>query len=157
MENLGRLEKLNERNFLKFISEKCQILRWGRNNKCSSPGWVPTSWKVCFPLKYLGFIVGSKFGLTGVATSSCQAKVPCDKVVSSIMVCIRKITTCLREVILPVCSALQCLVHFQTAQHKQDIGILEGVQQMATKTNRGLRHLFHERQSWTVQPEAEKA
>ena len=66
-----------------------------------------------------------------------------------ILKCIKKsMASWLREMILPLCSALvrshlECCIHFWASQFKTDGKLLERAQQRATETSRGLKHLLH--------------
>jgi len=55
----------------------------------------------------------------------------------------------LREMILPLCSALErrhleCCVYLWSLQHRKYMDLLEQVQRRATKMLRGLEHLSYE-------------
>jgi len=84
---------------------------------------------------------------------------------TNILGCIQSsISSRLREVILPLCSALvrlhlESCVQLWSPQHKQDMELLERVQKKDTKMLKGLEHLSCEERLrvGAVQPGEEKA
>ncbi|GAB0184084.1 mitochondrial enolase superfamily member 1 [Grus japonensis] len=140
--DLDRLEKWTNRNLMKFIKGKCKILHLARNNPTHQYMLGITWLESSFAEKALGVLVDTKLNMS-------QQCALVAKNTNGFLGCISRIVRRLRELILPLCSALvrphlECCVQFWAPQHKRDMDILERVQQRATKMMKGLEHLSYE-------------
>ncbi|GAB0204020.1 mitochondrial enolase superfamily member 1 [Grus japonensis] len=98
--DLDRLENWAERNLMKFSKGNCQVLPLGKNNPghqyMLGANWLESS----FAEKDPGVLVDKKLTMSQQCTLM-------GKKANSILGCIRRsVASMLREVILPLCSAL---------------------------------------------------
>ena len=142
----NRLEKWADRNFVKFNKEKCKVLHLGRNNPMHQYMLGAVQLESSLAEKDLGVLVDIKLAVG-------QQWAPAAKVVNGILGCIRQnVASRLREVILPLCSALvrpqlECCVKSWAPQYKRDMDIVERVQRRATKVFQGPEHFLYEESS----------
>lgn len=69
--NLNKLEKLTNRNFVRFSKEKCQVLHLGRNSfLCQYRG--STSWKAELQKSFLRVLVDAKLTIRQQCTFSAK-------------------------------------------------------------------------------------
>ena len=128
---------------MKFNKDKRKVLHLD----CGNPkhryrlggGWLESSPDE----KDLGMLVDERFNISQQCALAAQKA-------NHILGCIkRSVTRRLREVILPLYSALlrphlDYCIQFWSLQHKKDRDLLEQVQRRAMKTIRGLEHLLYE-------------
>ncbi|PKU42798.1 reverse hypothetical protein [Limosa lapponica baueri] len=137
------LEKWACVNLVEFNQAKCKLLHLGHDNprhKYRLGGeWIEISPEE----KDLGVFVDDKLNVSRKCVLAAQK-------VNHILGCIKKsVASRLREVILPLCSALvrphlEYCGQLWSPQHKKAIDLLERVQRRATKMIRGLEHLPYE-------------
>jgi len=138
--DLDRAERWACVNIMKFSKAKCKVLHLGRGNpkhKYSLGGeWIESSPEK----KDLGVRVEENLNVSRQCALTAQKA-------SYILGCIKSsMASRLREVILPLCSALvrphlESCVQLWSPQHRKDTELLEWVQRRATKMIRGLEHL----------------
>ncbi|GAB0187179.1 cAMP-dependent protein kinase inhibitor alpha [Grus japonensis] len=138
--DLDRLERWARVNRVKFNKAKCKVLHmgWGnpKHNYRLGREWIEISPEE----KDSRILMDVKLNMRSQCALAAQKA-------NYILGCIkRRVTSRLREVILPLYSTLmrpylEYCVQLWVSQHKKDMDLLEQVQRRATKMIRGLEHL----------------
>jgi len=140
---LDRLESWSERNLMKSNKGKCRVLHLGRNNPMNLYGLGEDLLESSSAERDLGVLVDDKL------TMSQQCALAAKKANGILGGIKKRVTSRLREVLLPIYSALvrphlEYCVQFWAPQFTKDEELMGRVQQKATKMIKGLEHLSYE-------------
>ncbi|KFQ82973.1 hypothetical protein N335_05546, partial [Phaethon lepturus] len=141
--NLDKLKEWAHVNLIKFNKAKCKILHLGQGNpqyqyKLGDEGMESSSAE-----KDLGVLVDEKLDM------SWQCALISQKAHHLLGFIQSSVASRLREMILPLCSALvrphrEFCVQLWSPQHRKGMDLLEQVQRRATKMVRAMEHLSYE-------------
>jgi len=140
--DLERLEKWDHANTMKFNKARCKVLHMGRGHPKHKYRLNIKRIERSPEEKDLGMLVDQKLSMAQQCALTVQKA-------SCVMGCIkRRVASRLREVILPLFSALvrpnlESCIQLWRLQHKKDMDLLEPVQRRATKMIRGKEHLSY--------------